>query len=161
MSQGTCTRCALEPVVSTGQALQALRLPWAALGCRCLYPVLPKKRSLELDQQPRLYKCLGMHAWQRARLYSARGWAHAGQGPCVSLGSHCAQTPWNSCHHLPCSSLQFSPMTDTMPSWPPMAVHPVLPNRPYQPGDPRSHRPLSDPDQIASHGGQWNFPRSY
>lgn len=161
MSQGTCVRCALECVVSTGRALEAVRLPGAALGCRCLHPVSPKKRSLELAQQPRLYKCLGMYAWPMSRLYSARGWAQAGQGVQAPLGSHCAQTHWNSCHRLSCSSLQFSPMTETIPSWPPVAAHPGLPERPDQPGHPRSQRPLSDPDQITSHRGQRNFPRSH
>lgn len=99
-----------------GPRLGGAEVARSPLGCPCLYPVLPKKRSLELAQQPRLYKCLGMYAWQMFRLYSASGWAQAGQGVHALLGSHCAQTCWNSCHHLSCRSLQFSPMTETLPS---------------------------------------------
>lgn len=63
-----------------------VRLPWDALGCPSLYPVLLKKRPLELDQQPQLYKCLGMYLWQMSHLDdvaafpSARVYNEGGEG---------------------------------------------------------------------------------
>ena len=89
MSQGTCIRCALECVVSLDH----------------------KKRSLELNQQAQLYKCLGMHLWQMSHLGDTAAFPSARvcnqplgleSSPGESLYT---QFHWNSCHHLsPCSS---------------------------------------------------------
>ena len=98
--------CLLGPYLGV-----VMRLPWSALGCPSLCPVLLKKRSLELNQQAQLYKCLGMHLWQMSHLGDIAAFPSARvcnqplgleSSPGESLYT---QFHWNSCHHLsPCSS---------------------------------------------------------
>ena len=50
---------------------RVVRLTWAALDCLSLYPVLLKKRSLELDLQHQLYKCSSRYVCQMFHLGDA------------------------------------------------------------------------------------------
>lgn len=110
MNQGTCIRCALGPSLGV-----VVRSPWPALGGPSLSPALLKKRSLELDQQPQLYKCLGIYVWQRSHFVhvaafpSARVYTQP-RGRELSEGVTVHRHHWNSCHHLSaCSSFTVHP----------------------------------------------------
>lgn len=134
MNQGTCIRCALESVVSVGTNLgKEVKSPWAACGCPSLYPVLLKKRPLELDQQSQLYKCLGMYPWQVYYPTDTASFPSASlynqfmgvQGP---LGNHTDSTGIPATNHLSsCSSFTVQPHDRSHPFSSPSDCSPRAP----------------------------------
>lgn len=128
-----------------------------------LPPALLRKRSLELDWQPQLYKRLGMYVWQMSHLgdvvafSSARSYDRPRglRAPLVTVH----RLHWNSCHHRsPRSSFTAQPGNRNHPFPSSLGCSPRAPPKTLPT---RSRRPRSDPDQIASRRGRWNFPRSY